>query len=69
MRLVALYKQLGFAKSTKEAERAVQSGGARLNGRVVDDHRRVLAEADFLEGTVRLSMGKRKHGLGLAKAT
>ncbi|CAK0789021.1 unnamed protein product [Prorocentrum cordatum] len=58
VRLIDLYMQLGFAKSKREAQRVVEAAGAKLNGLVVDDHRRVITEPDFVEGKLRLSLGK-----------
>ena len=51
---------LGFATSRGEAKRLIAGGGARLDGAPVSDenHRIVLGA-----GEVRLSSGKKKHGI------
>jgi tyrosyl-tRNA synthetase len=54
----------GFASSNGEAKRAIQGGAIRVNDVVVSDEKFVLT-ADMLnaEGTIKLSMGKKKHVL------
>ncbi len=51
---------LGFAASRGEAKRLVAGGGARVDGAVVDDENRVIA---LTGGEVRISSGKKKHGI------
>jgi len=50
---------LGLAASKKEARRLIGQGGARVDGEVVSDEQAVVSVA----GPVRLSAGKKKHGL------
>jgi tyrosyl-tRNA synthetase len=54
----------GFAKSNGEAKRAIQGGGIRVNDDAVTDEKLVLS-SDHLsaDGTMKLSMGKKKHVL------
>jgi tyrosyl-tRNA synthetase len=54
----------GFASSNGEAKRAIQGGAIRVNDVAVSDEKFVLT-ADMLnaEGTIKLSMGKKKHVL------
>jgi tyrosyl-tRNA synthetase len=54
----------GFASSNGEARRAVQGGAIRLNDQQVLDERLVLT-LNLLgkDGTIKLSMGKKKHVL------
>lgn len=62
--VIDLYVDLGFAKSKGEARRLIKGGGARINNVKIEDDSRVLAEDDFGEnGKVRLSSGKKKHGI------
>ena len=55
---------VGFASSNGEAKRAIQGGGIRVNDAAVVDEKFLLT-ADMLnaEGTIKLSMGKKKHVL------
>jgi len=54
----------GLVPSTGEARRQIQSGGLRVNDRVVTDARLMLAAADAVnDGAVKLSFGKKKHVL------
>lgn len=50
---------LGFASSKKEARRLIAQGGARVDGEAVSDEQAVVN----VEGQVRVSSGKKKHGL------
>jgi tyrosyl-tRNA synthetase len=54
----------GFAKSNGEAKRAIQGGGIRANDAAVTDEKLNLT-ADMLsaDGSIKLSMGKKKHVL------
>jgi len=59
-----LYIDLGFAKSKGEVRRLIGQGGARLNDVKIEDQERVLAADDFSEeGKIKLSFGKKKHGI------
>ncbi len=50
---------LGFASSKKEARRLIAQGGARVDGEAMSDEQAVVTVAD----QVRISSGKKKHGL------
>jgi len=51
---------LGFAQSKKEARRLVSGGGARVNDEKIEDENAVISAHD---GSVKLSAGKKKHGM------
>lgn len=51
---------LGFCSSKGEAKRKIAEGAVRLNGQVVRDHDYAIGLGDR---PVKLSMGKKKHGL------
>lgn len=51
---------IGFAASRGEAKRLVAGGGARIDGESVTDESHVIA---LTEGEVRVSAGKKKHGV------
>ena len=53
---------LGFAKSKGEARRLIAGGGARVNGEKVSDETYAIA----IRGEVRVSAGKKQHGLVIA---
>ena len=53
---------LGFAKSKGEARRLITGGGARVNGEKVSDESFAIA----VRGEVRVSAGKKHHGLVVA---
>ena len=51
---------LNFVTSKKEARRMIQGGGARIGGNaVIDENAIILAQS----GPVKISAGKKKHGL------
>ena len=51
---------LGFVASKKEARRMIQGGGARVDGLVVSDEDAMISQGG---APVKLSAGKKKHGL------
>lgn len=60
MPLGALMKESGLEKSTSEAYRTIQGGGARVNGEVVSDKRYAVTISDFVDGELVLQKGKKK---------
>src|SRR5688572_5636742 len=57
--IVAALVGLGFAASNGEARRKIAEGAVRLDGEVIADPTFVVT----LDGAVKLSLGKKKHGL------
>ncbi len=55
--------QAGLASSNGEARRAIQGGAIRVNDEPVRDDKLALSAADLRDGTIKLSMGKKKHVL------
>lgn len=51
---------IGFAVSRGEAKRLVAGGGARLDGVVISDEQHSISG---IAGEVRISAGKKKHGV------
>ena len=62
--LIDALTQLGLTASKAEARRLIKQGGARVNGEAVADelHRLGMADADDA-GEIRLSAGKKRHGV------
>ena len=56
--LVEALLALGLVPSKNEARRLIQQGGARIDGEAVTDDRSIA-----VTGEVRISAGKKKHGL------
>jgi tyrosyl-tRNA synthetase len=55
---------LGMAASRSEARRLIDQGGVKLNDRPVQSATAVVSGADLDEqGTARLAVGKKRHGL------
>ncbi|MDE0933507.1 MAG: S4 domain-containing protein, partial [Novosphingopyxis baekryungensis] len=57
------YVELGLVASKKEARRLIDGGGARLDGEPVEDPQLLVSAG---QEPVRLSAGKKKHGLIIA---
>jgi len=56
----------GFAKSKGEARKLIRGGGVRINDVVVaDESQAVTADDLHNEGRVKLSVGKKRHALGV----
>ncbi len=54
----------GLAGSNGEARRHIQSGAVRVNDAAIEDDRLVLGDNALLpEGVIKLSVGKKRHGL------
>ncbi len=59
-----LLHDAGLAASTSEARRQIKAGGARLNDRPFSDVKAVVTLADLgSDGTLKLSLGKKRHVL------
>uniref|UniRef100_A0A7S0Z2K0 Tyrosine--tRNA ligase n=1 Tax=Hemiselmis tepida TaxID=464990 RepID=A0A7S0Z2K0_9CRYP len=61
--VIDLYIKLGFAKSKSECRKLIEGGGARINGEKIEGIDAVVTGEMLKEGAVKLSMGKKKHGL------
>ncbi|SET59908.1 tyrosine--tRNA ligase [Oceanicella actignis] len=58
-----LFVRAGLAASGKEARRLFKEGGARINDRPESDPGRMIDAADFADGPLKLSAGKKRHAL------
>jgi tyrosyl-tRNA synthetase (EC 6.1.1.1) len=62
--VVDLFKDLGLAASNGEARRLIRGGGARLNDEPLHDETYLVKPEHVLpEGYIKLSAGKKRHGL------
>jgi tyrosyl-tRNA synthetase len=62
--VLSAFVQAGLVKSNGEARRQIQGGGLRVNDRAVADEKTQLSLADVApDGTIKLSLGKKKHVL------
>ncbi len=62
--LLEVIKNIGFADSNSEARRLIEQGGVKLNDEAVGDVFFMLGEEHFQpDQTIKLSVGKKKHGL------
>ena len=61
--LVDALKTLELCQSGGEGKRLIRGGGAKINGRKIEDETYVLQAADFKDGKLKLSAGKKRHGV------
>ena len=62
--MLALFVRADLAASNGEARRQVKGGAVRVNDETVSDAARTLTMADAVhDGTIKLSMGKKRHVL------
>ena len=61
--VLSAFQKAGLVASSGEARRQVKGGGLRVNDAPVTDERAVLHEADLREGTIKLSLGRKRHVL------
>ncbi len=57
------FLQIGFVASKGEARRLIKQSGLKLNDKVITDENYQITTADLVDGQVKLSQGKKKHGL------
>ena len=57
------FLQLGFVASKGEARRLIKQAGLKLNDKVISDENYKLSAQDICDGKIKLSQGKKKHGL------
>lgn len=61
--VIDAFLQLGFVASKGEARRLIKQAGLKLNDAPIVDENYKLSAADIVNGQVKLSQGKKKHGL------
>ena len=57
------FLQIGFVASKGEARRLIKQAGLKINDQVVTDENYIITQKDLTDGQVKLSQGKKKHGL------
>ncbi|SFK54719.1 tyrosine--tRNA ligase [Methylocapsa palsarum] len=60
---LAAFVRAGLVASTGEARRQVKGGGLRINDQTLTDERAMIGAGDLNEGSVKLSLGKKRHVL------
>ncbi|MDO9165852.1 MAG: tyrosine--tRNA ligase, partial [Rhodoferax sp.] len=58
-----LLRRAGLCASGGEARRLIKNRGVRINDQLVENEQALLNPADFSNGAVKLSAGKKKHVL------
>ena len=53
----------GLTASNAEAKRQIKAGAVLVNVRAVTDENAVLGPESFIDGTAKLTLGKKRHAL------
>ena len=61
--VLAAFQAAGLVTSTGEARRQIKGGGLKVNDAAVTDERGVLHESDLRDGSIKLSLGRKRHVL------
>jgi tyrosyl-tRNA synthetase len=61
--ILAAFTRAGLTSSNGDARRQIGGGGLRVNDEAVSDEKTVLNSAHVRDGTIKLSLGKKKHVL------
>jgi tyrosyl-tRNA synthetase len=61
--VIAALNMVGFAKSNGEARRLIRGGGAKVNDNAIADEDAIVSLADFQDGKLKMSAGKKRHAL------
>jgi tyrosyl-tRNA synthetase len=61
------FTALGFVASKGEARRLIKQSGLKLNDKVITNENYIITENDIENGNIKLSQGKKKHGLLVLK--
>ncbi len=61
--ILGAFTRAGLTSSNGDARRQIGGGGLRVNDDVVTDEKTVLGAAHVRDGTIKLSLGKKKHVL------
>ena len=61
--LIDALKSLNFVKTNGEARRLIRGNGAKVNDSVITDENQILKIKDYEKKSIKISSGKKKHGL------
>jgi tyrosyl-tRNA synthetase len=59
--VVELFRRSGLSSSNGEARRLIRGGGARVNGRRIEDETMMVGANDLEDGEIKLSAGRKRH--------
>jgi len=63
LRVAAAFVRAELVASNGEAKRHIAAGALRVNDAAVADEGATITAADFVDGAIKLSLGKKKHAL------
>lgn len=63
MSVLDAFLELGFIASKGEGRRLIKQAGLKINDQAISDENYKFSAADLVDGQIKLSQGKKKHGL------
>lgn len=63
MSAIEAFLQIGFVESKGEARRLIKQAGLKINDKPITDENYKFSAADVVDGQVKISQGKKKHGI------
>lgn len=63
MSILDAFLEIGFVDSKGEARRLIKQNGLKLNDEAISDENYKLSQKDMIDGQIKISQGKKKHGL------
>ena len=61
--VLAAFARAGLVGSTSEARRQIKGGGLKVNNETLSDEVAVLGPRNLVDGSIKLSLGRKKHVL------
>ena len=63
MSVLDAFVEIGFVESKGEARRLIKQAGLKINDAIISDENYKLSASDMVDGKIKLSQGKKKHGV------
>lgn len=63
MSVLDAFLQINFVESKGEARRLIKQNGLKVNDMAVTDENMLLTKTDMIDGKIKISQGKKKHGI------
>lgn len=63
MPILEAFIKIGFVQSKGEARRLIKQSGLKMNDKIISDENHILSSIDLIDGSIKISQGKKKHGL------
>ena len=61
IKLLDFLSDNNIMSSKNEARRAIANNGLKINNNLINDEKKIIYPADFRDGVLKISHGKKKH--------